>query len=62
VPAPLMPEVALVELPPQKGFRSTRSTFPPLSKTVWTADRPASPPPITIVYWLLCIIFLFKSN
>ena len=34
VPEPLMPEVALVEFPPQKGLLSRSSTLPPFSRTV----------------------------
>ncbi len=48
VKAPLIPEVALVELPPQNGFFSKRTTLAPCSNTVWAADKPARPPPITI--------------
>ena len=55
VSAPLMPDVAFVELPPQNGFLSISTTLPPLSRTVCTADRPARPPPITIVY-VYCIL------
>jgi len=49
VPAPLIPDVALVEFPPQNGFLSTNKAFPPLSRTVWIAESPANPPPTTIV-------------
>jgi hypothetical protein len=48
VTAPLIPEVAFVELPPQNGDLSNKSTLPPFSKTVCAAETPASPPPITI--------------
>lgn len=48
VNAPFIPEVALVEFPPQKGFLSIRTTLPPRSSTVCTADSPDNPPPITI--------------
>src|SRR5690349_6674254 len=48
VPAPLMPEVAFVELPPRKLFLSKTKTLPPRSKTVCAADRPDRPPPRTM--------------
>merc|ERR1719247_1346512 len=51
VPAPLMPEVALVELPPQNDDLSKTTVLPPHSTTWFAADIPASPPPTTIT-WL----------
>merc|ERR550532_868639 len=48
VSEPLMPLVALVELPPQKGLLSTRRHFPPCSTTVCAAEKPARPPPTTM--------------
>merc|ERR1719428_1828017 len=48
---PLMPLVALVELPPQKGLLSKRRHFPPCSMMVWAAEKPARPPPTTIACW-----------
>ena len=49
VSAPLMPEVALVLLPPRKGHLSKRRTRPPCSSTVCAAERPARPPPMTMI-------------
>merc|ERR1719506_792233 len=48
VSEPLMPLVALVELPPQKGLLSNRRHFPPCSMMVCAAEKPARPPPTTI--------------
>merc|ERR1719181_77028 len=48
VHAPLMPLVAFVELPPQKGLLSRRRALPPCSKMVWHAEKPERPPPTTI--------------
>lgn len=65
VPAPLMPELALTELPPNLGLRqygpfdyawpthdgflSKSRTLAPFSSKVCAALSPARPPPITIV-------------
>ena len=38
VPAPLMPEVALVELPPMKGCLSSRRTEAPRSSSWWAGE------------------------
>merc|ERR1719269_443253 len=46
--APLIPDVALVELPPQKDDLSRRTTAQPFSRQVLAAATPASPPPTTI--------------
>merc|ERR1719324_1087183 len=51
VSEPLMPLVALVELPPQKGLLSKRRHFPPCSMIVWAAEKPARPPPTTMACW-----------
>merc|ERR1719324_328049 len=51
VSEPLMPLVALVELPPQKGLLSNRRHFPPCSMMVWAAEKPARPPPTTIAWF-----------
>merc|ERR1719486_417320 len=48
VSEPLMPLVALVELPPQNGLLSNKRHFPPCSRMVWAAEKPARPPPTTI--------------
>merc|ERR1719350_672287 len=48
VPAPLMPEVAFVELPPQSADLSSRIVLPPHSTTWLAADMPPRPPPTTI--------------
>ena len=48
VKVPLMPEVALVELPPKKGFLSNKVTWTPPSINVCAADNPERPPPTTI--------------
>jgi hypothetical protein len=48
VRAPLIPEVALVELPPRNAFLSKTTTRPPCSTTVCAAERPARPPPTII--------------
>ena len=48
VPAALMPDVALVELPPQKGDLSSTNTRPPACTTECAADMPAKPPPKTM--------------
>merc|ERR1719230_1934598 len=48
VSEPLMPLVAFVELPPQKGLLSIRRALPPCSRTVCAAENPARPPPTTI--------------
>merc|ERR1719326_16009 len=48
VSEPLMPLVALVELPPQNGLLSRRRHLSPCSMTVWAAEKPARPPPTTI--------------
>mmetsp|Transcript_3363 Transcript_3363/g.7903 ORF Transcript_3363/g.7903 Transcript_3363/m.7903 type:complete len:239 (+) Transcript_3363:1830-2546(+) len=53
VPAPLMPEVALVEFPPINGFLSTSSTRDPRSIAVCAAESPANPPPTTITWSIL---------
>merc|ERR1719161_413960 len=45
---PLMPLVAFVELPPQKGLLSMRRHLPPCSRIVCAAEKPARPPPTTI--------------
>merc|ERR1740138_857589 len=50
VAAPLMPLVALVELPPQKDDLSSRTTLPPFSSTVLAADMPPRPPPTTMAW------------
>lgn len=52
VPAPLIPEVALVEFPPPKAFLSKTSTLAPCSKAVWAADIPDNPAPTIITYFL----------
>ena len=49
VPAPLMPLVAFVELPPQKADLSSSTTLPPACSTVCAALWPASPPPTTMI-------------
>merc|ERR1719395_86323 len=51
VSEPLMPLVALVELPPQKGLLSNKRHLPPCSRIVWAAENPARPPPTTIACW-----------
>merc|ERR1719380_339446 len=51
VSEPLMPLVALVEFPPQKGLLSKRRHFPPCSMMVWAAEKPARPPPTTMACW-----------
>merc|ERR1719379_2270961 len=51
VSEPLMPLVALVELPPQKGLLSNNRHFPPCSIIVWAAEKPARPPPTTMACW-----------
>merc|ERR1719413_13128 len=51
VPAPLMPLVALVLLPPQKEDLSSSTVLPPSSTTVLAADMPARPPPTTITWF-----------
>merc|ERR1719252_49431 len=51
VSEPLMPLVAFVELPPQKGLLSKRRHFPPCSMKVWAAENPARPPPTTMACW-----------
>merc|ERR1719454_1096083 len=51
VSEPLIPLVALVELPPQNGLLSKRRHFPPCSMTVCAAENPARPPPTTIACW-----------
>merc|ERR1719424_1041990 len=48
VSEPLMPLVALVELPPQNGDLSRRRHLPPCSRIVWAAEKPARPPPTTM--------------
>merc|ERR1719486_539825 len=48
VSEPLMPLVALVELPPQNGLLSRRRHLPPFSMMVCAAEKPARPPPTTI--------------
>ena len=50
VSAPLMPEVAFVELPPKNPFLSRRMTLPPFSNTECAADKPDKPPPTTITW------------
>mmetsp|Transcript_4517 Transcript_4517/g.11345 ORF Transcript_4517/g.11345 Transcript_4517/m.11345 type:complete len:207 (+) Transcript_4517:1130-1750(+) len=50
VAAPLIPEVAFVELPPQNEDLSMRTTLPPFSRTVFAADMPARPPPTTMAW------------
>jgi hypothetical protein len=50
VPEPLIPDVALVELPPQNGDLSSTTARPPYSRIVCAAEKPASPPP-TIMHW-----------
>lgn len=40
VPDALIPEVALVELPPKKEFLSMTKTFAPCSNAVCAAERP----------------------
>lgn len=52
---PQIPDVAFVEFPPQNGLHSNKRTLPPCSSTVWAAESPANPPPITITY--VAIIF-----
>jgi len=51
VPAPLIPLVALVLLPPQKELLSSNKVLPPFSTTVFAADIPARPPPTTITWF-----------
>merc|ERR1719443_285771 len=51
VSEPLIPLVALVELPPQKGLLSNRRHLPPCSMIVWAAEKPARPPPTTMACW-----------
>jgi hypothetical protein len=53
VGAPLIPLVALVELPPRKGHLSRSRTRPPCSSTVCAALRPARPPPMTMTCSLI---------
>merc|ERR1719375_959914 len=48
VSEPLMPLVAFVEFPPQNGLLSNKRHFPPCSRMVWAAEKPARPPPTTI--------------
>merc|ERR1719313_322018 len=48
---PLMPLVALVELPPQNGLLSKSRHFPPCSMIVCAAENPARPPPTTMACW-----------
>jgi len=48
VTVPQIPEVALVEFPPQKAFLSIKQVLPPFSRTVCAADSPARPPPTII--------------
>ena len=57
VSAPLIPEVAFVLLPPRKGHLSKRSTRPPCSSTVCAAERPARPPPMTMI----CSLILMRA-
>merc|ERR1719299_313863 len=48
VSEPLIPLVAFVEFPPQKGDLSSRRHLPPCSRMVCAAEKPARPPPTTI--------------
>merc|ERR1719355_553480 len=48
VSEPLMPLVALVELPPQNGDLSSKRHLPPCSRIVCAAENPARPPPTTM--------------
>merc|ERR1719336_524394 len=48
VAAPLMPLVALVELPPQNEDLSRSTILPLFSRMVLAADTPAKPPPTTM--------------
>merc|ERR1719263_1029064 len=50
VSLPLIPLVAFVELPPQKGLLSNKRHLPPCSTTVRAAENPANPPPTTIAW------------
>jgi hypothetical protein len=47
---PLIPDVAFVELPPQKDDLSRRTTRPPHSRIVFAAETPARPPPTTTAW------------
>lgn len=48
VGVPLIPDVAFVEFPPQKGFLSIKTTLAPLYKAEWAVESPDKPPPTTI--------------
>merc|ERR1740115_238251 len=61
VAAPLMPLVALVELPPQNDDLSINTVLPPFSTTVLQADTPASPPPTTTT-WSVGKLHAMGSN
>ncbi len=48
--APLIPDVALVEFPPQNADLSNNTILPPFSITVLAAAIPDSPPPVPEVF------------
>lgn len=58
VSAPLIPDVALVLLPPRKGHLSRSMTRPPCSRTVCAAESPARPPPMTMTCSAMARVFL----
>src|SRR5208282_3619822 len=53
--AALMPPCAQTECERFTGTIENRSTSPPISAILITADRPASPPPITIIFGFVAI-------
>src|SRR5215470_6878671 len=53
--AALIPPWAHTECERLTGTMEKRSTWPPISAILITAERPASPPPITIILGLAAI-------
>src|ERR1700747_1107025 len=59
--AALMPPCAQTECERFTGTIENRSTLPPISAILMTAARPASPPPITMIFGLDAISLRFLS-
>src|SRR5215469_8197165 len=58
--AELMPPWAQTECERLTGTMEKRSTLPPASAILMTAERPASPPPTTMILGVAAILYSFE--
>ena len=59
--AALMPPCAHTECERFTGTIENRSTLPPISAILMTADKPASPPPTTMIFGAAAMISFIET-